>query len=136
MTDIQQRTRNYQELIDLVVEGYHVVDHGVRGWEAPLTEDFSLAMGDNTVDAAFFRNFLANRADASYQTRHVATNFRLAELDGDAVRVEYYATVHRLDEGADAPRVTVVDMTDEWLRTDAGWLLRHRRIAPALMGGS
>lgn len=119
-----------------VVAGFHAVDHGIADTDPPITEDFSLTMGDRSISAEEYRSVLQARAQATYTTRHLVSNFQVVDVGDDgALHVEFVATVHRLEDGAERPTFNVVDFADEWVPVAHRWVQRARTISPVIIGG-
>jgi hypothetical protein len=121
------------ELEAVVLSGFFGVDHGITGMQGPTTDDFEMVLPNMTLSGAMYQGFLAKRAEATYKTRHVVSNMRFVESGSAEVLVTYIVTAHRLNEGADAPAVTVADFVDVFVRSDAGWLHKRRNITPAFL---
>ena len=119
---------------DLVVEGFRAVDRGLRVVDPPITADFSLTMGDRSIDADAYRQFVLARAEATYVTRHLVSNFHVVERSDERLAVEFVATVHRREADGDRPTTNVVDFADEWVRVDGQWRQRSRTISPVFLG--
>lgn len=119
------------ELLEQVVDGFHAVDHRVKVTDPPITADFTLSAGPNSIGADQYRAFLEKRPEAEYSTRHLVSNLRISDVALPDVHLTFTATVHRLDPGATTPSVTVADFTDVWTLDDGRWLQRSRSIRPA-----
>jgi 3-phenylpropionate/cinnamic acid dioxygenase small subunit len=122
------------EVEQRIAEQFAAVDGGQATQSLALcSDDFSLMVAGRTMDRSQYEEFMAKREAASYQTRHCFTNVRLTEGTENEMHVAFTVTSHRLEEGADSPSVNVGDFVDSWSRSENGWLLRNRSIAPAFV---
>jgi hypothetical protein len=90
-------------------------------------EDFVMAVGGRELDLARFRELMAARAEAPYDTRHVLQNLHVVARDEDSVTVAFVSTVWRLEPGADFPTNLVGDVVERWRREGDGELRLVRR---------
>jgi hypothetical protein len=127
-----QRETWRREVEDLVIAGFHAVDHGELD-HAPryTTDDFEMVLPNMTITGEQYAAFIAQRAQADYTTRHAVSNLRVVDTSSDAITVGYLVTGHRLNAGASAPIVNVADFVDVWQQIDGAWRHRSRSITPA-----
>jgi hypothetical protein len=120
------------ELDQLINDSCAWGDHGDSAeWVTELcTEDFELRGPATNLNREQFRDWIARRAEAPFETRHQVTNLRIVRVDGHDVDLEWLECVHRRDEGSDVTIRTVGDVADRWRRTPDGWRLASRTITP------
>jgi hypothetical protein len=120
------------ELEQLISDSCAFGDHGeAADWVLELcTEGFALRGSGVELNRDQFKEWIALRALAPFQTRHQFTNLRILAVDGDVVDLEWLECVHRRDQGSDLTIRTIGDVADRWVRTPAGWRLASRAITP------
>jgi SnoaL-like domain len=120
------------DIEQLIADGFHRVDSGQAGTSPELvTDDFTLVLPSMTLDHGQYVDVMAKRQEATYTTRHCASNLRLLDGTNTSVTVAFVVTAHRLEADATVPVANVADFVDEWVSAGTGWQLRTRTITPA-----
>lgn len=116
----------------------HLDARRYREWLALFTPDGVLdRMGTCIAGQAALASFLEARPRA-VETRHLCTNIRVEFTSADEARGFCYALFFQGAPGSEGAPATlsgapsVVEYSDDYLRTAQGWRIRERRIRMAM----
>ncbi len=121
----------------LVTSYCHFVDHGEASKVADLFVESGIwASPEVTMNGIeeIRMAFQARQDNKMRMSRHVCNNFLLSEVGEDSARGAVYLTLYRHDGDEDrrvSPLlgpVIVGEYQDEFVRTEAGWRFKTRRV--------